>query len=97
MVQLPHLILSNMCTMCTNCLVCFNKNRMCASAVDHETSEWWGNVIICNETKKGKKWVQIIDILVKEVNDIWGKSGAVYGLVQTLTIITNILLWLILF
>lgn len=48
-VQLPDLVLSNMCT---NCLVCFNKNSLCASAADHETSEWWVNVIIRNETKK---------------------------------------------
>lgn len=53
-VQPPDLILSNMCTMCTNCVICFNKNSLCASAVDHETSERWVNVIICNETKKEK-------------------------------------------
>lgn len=92
-VQLPDLILSNICT---NRLVCFNKNSLCPPLlimrpVNNELM--WLSV----RNKKAKKMSPIIDILVKERNKIWGKSGAVYGLVQTLTIITNILLWLVLF
>lgn len=93
-VQLPDHILCSIYES-TNCLAVFNKKSLCTSSAGHETSKWWLNVIMCYKKKKRSRiyWF----VVVKEVNDIWGNGGIISGFIPTLTIITNVTLWLVLF